>query len=303
MKTPTVSIVSIAYNHENYIAEAIESFLMQKVNFIFEIIIHDDASTDGTQEIIKQYAKKYPEIIKPILQIENQKSKGVGIVTRTAFSAAKGKYIALCEGDDYWTDPYKLQKQVDFLEANPEFSMCVHNAIVDFEDDERKTHFFNTATQKSIITTENLIEKWSFATGSMLFRTSLLPSMGGDILSKIHNGDLYLALMVSLGGPIRYFPNVMSVYRRSNYAVRNKSFRQPGKNYNPHYIIDKRIELLMIFDRLAKGIYTDQIENKLTQLRKVRRKAELYYRWPIIKYLRPQKICQFLMKRLCNQKQ
>jgi glycosyltransferase involved in cell wall biosynthesis len=292
-----VSICSITYNHEKYISEAIESWLKQQTNFDFEIVIGEDCSSDNTKSIINNYREKYSGKISLISSDEN-----IGMIPNfmRTLDACQGEYIAFCEGDDYWIDPYKLQKQVDFMEKNPEYSMCVHNAIVDFEDDENKTHFFNEATQKSILTTIDLIDKWSFATGSMLFRAKHLPRMERDLSSKIHNGDLYLALMVSLGGPIKYIPNVMSVYRRSNYAIRNKSFRQPGKNYNPHYIIDKRIELLKIFDNLSNGIYTGQINDKINKLRKVRRTADLYYRFPIMKYLRPKKICQILARRLCN---
>src|SRR5690606_7564710 len=122
--TPLVSISCITYNHAPYIRQCLDGLVMQQCNFTFEVLIHDDASTDDTQEIIKEYQKKYPEIIKPIFQDENQYSIGIrGIMPRFNYPRAQGKYIALCEGDDYWTDPLKLQKQVDFLEANPEYSL------------------------------------------------------------------------------------------------------------------------------------------------------------------------------------
>ena len=105
-----LSIVCTAYNHEKYIRSALDGFVMQKTNFAFEAIVHDDASTDGTADIIREYAKKYPDIIVPIIQTENQHSKKVQITREIIFPMIKGKYIAFCEGDDYWTDPYKLQK-------------------------------------------------------------------------------------------------------------------------------------------------------------------------------------------------
>jgi len=107
---PIVSICCITYNHEKYIRDAIEGFLMQKTLFPIEILIHGDASTDKTADIIKEYEVKYPDIIKPIYQTENQFSKGVSISATYQFPRARGKYIAICEGDDYWTDPHKLQK-------------------------------------------------------------------------------------------------------------------------------------------------------------------------------------------------
>jgi len=129
---PLVSICCITYNHEKYIRDAIEGFLMQETDFPFEIIIHDDASTDKTADIIRDYEKKYPKIIKPIYQTENQYSKGV-IPSQITFEIAKGKYIALCEGDDYWTDPNKLRIQVAFLEENPDY-VITYTAVKAFDE-------------------------------------------------------------------------------------------------------------------------------------------------------------------------
>ena len=124
MKELIVTIRCIAYNHEPYIRQCLEGFVMQKANFRFEAIVHDDASTDGTATIILEYAEKYPDIIKPIIETENQYSKRDGSLRRIMDAHMHGKYIALCEGDDYWTDPYKLQKQVDLLEKNLDCSFC-----------------------------------------------------------------------------------------------------------------------------------------------------------------------------------
>ena len=121
-----VTVLTLTYNHEPYIRQCLDGIVMQQTNFKFELLIHDDASTDGTANIIREYESKYPDIIKPIYQKENQYSKKVPIGVTYLYPRAKGKYIALCEGDDYWTDPLKLQKQVDFLEANPEYVMCSH---------------------------------------------------------------------------------------------------------------------------------------------------------------------------------
>ena len=115
----TVSICCVTYNHEKYIEQALKSFLEQKVDFKYEILIHDDASTDKTADIIRKYEKLFPDIIKPIYQSVNQYSIGITNVTqRYNFPRAKGKYIAICEGDDYWTDKHKLQRQVAILESD-----------------------------------------------------------------------------------------------------------------------------------------------------------------------------------------
>lgn len=124
-----VTIRCLAYNHEPYIRQCLEGFVMQKTNFRFEAIVHDDASTDGTAAIIKEYAEKYPDIIKPIFETENQYSKHDGSIRRIMNEHTNGKYIALCEGDDYWTDPLKLQKQVNFLESHLEYTMSHTNNI------------------------------------------------------------------------------------------------------------------------------------------------------------------------------
>jgi len=119
-----VSIVCEAYNHEPYLRDCLEGFVMQKTDFPIEILIHDDASTDKSAVIIREYESKYPSLFKPIYQKENQYSKGISIWSKYQLPRAKGKYIAFCEGDDYWIDPYKLQKQVDFLESHLEYDLC-----------------------------------------------------------------------------------------------------------------------------------------------------------------------------------
>jgi len=138
---PLVSIRCITYNHEPYIAQALDGFLMQKTTFSFEVIVHDDASTDKTADIIREYEKKFPKIIKPIYETENQWSKHDGSLRRIMDSACYGKYIAYCEGDDYWIDENKLQMQVEFLEKNKDFVLCCHNANI---YDENKHEFIES---------------------------------------------------------------------------------------------------------------------------------------------------------------
>lgn len=157
-----VSIHCLVYNHEPYIRQCLEGFIMQKTNFCFEAIVHDDASTDSSAAIIREYAEKYPHIIKPIYETENQYSKKDGSLSRIMNAACKGKYIAICEGDDYWTDPFKLQKQVDVLENNPEISF-VYTA-------------FNTVDDKGKI---------------IKFKRS------EDLISRSHSGLIFFDLLVS----------------------------------------------------------------------------------------------------------
>ena len=125
--TLMVSIRCLVYNHAPYLRQCLDGFVMQQTNFRFEAIVHDDASTDGSAAIIREYAAKYPDIIKPIYENENQYSKRDGSLRRVMNAHIHGKYVAICEGDDYWTDPLKLQKQVDFLESHIDFSLCTHH--------------------------------------------------------------------------------------------------------------------------------------------------------------------------------
>ena len=131
MNTPLVSICCITYNHAQFIRKCLDGFLMQQTDFLVEILIHDDCSTDGTTEIIREYEAKYPNLIFPLYEKENQYQQGKAAeIDFYNYRRARGKYIAYCEGDDYWTDPLKLQKQVDFMEANPEYSVCFHDCTV-----------------------------------------------------------------------------------------------------------------------------------------------------------------------------
>lgn len=127
MEAPLVSICCLTYNHAPFIRKCLDGFLMQQTDFPIEILIHDDCSTDGTDDIIREYTAKYPDVIFPLYEEENQYSMGgAGKMDLYNYTRARGKYIAYCEGDDYWTDPLKLQKQVDFMEANPDYSVCWH---------------------------------------------------------------------------------------------------------------------------------------------------------------------------------
>ena len=123
MNSPIVTVYTLVYNHKPYLRQCLDGLVMQKTNFKYECFVHDDASTDGSASIIREYAEKFPEIIRPMIETENQWSKHDGSLDRIIQKNLRGKYVAICEGDDYWTDPYKLQKQVDYLESHPECTM------------------------------------------------------------------------------------------------------------------------------------------------------------------------------------
>ena len=210
---PLVSICCLCYNHEPYIRECLEGFMMQMTNFAFEVLIHDDASTDKSAEIIREYEAKYPDIIKPIYQTENQYSKGVGVTRVFQYPRSKGKYIALCEGDDYWTDPYKLQKQVDFLEANPDYTFCFHDAfILNQNTGEKKERIGNRVIEKSVNLHSVILEN-NFPTASLVFRNVFDWSKMPEWFSKTAKGDYALVVLLAEKGLGKYIPDVMSVYR------------------------------------------------------------------------------------------
>ena len=216
---PLVSIICPTYNHEKYITDAIESFLMQKVEFPIEIIIHDDASTDATADIIRSYEKKYPTIIKPIYQKENQYSKGKP-PTYFIYKRAQGKYIASCEGDDYWTDPYKLKKQVEFLENHPEYIAVTHNVRVVNEYNKLIKNNFNEFKifDEHVYTIRDAEKlKMPFQTASKMYRNIWVKIP--EIIFRLYlecnaNGDRKNALMLAFMGKVYCMADILAVHRK-----------------------------------------------------------------------------------------
>ena len=214
-----VTIRCITYNQKDYIRQCLDGFVMQRTNFRFEAIVHDDASTDGTDEIVREYAEKYPDIIKPIFETENQYSKHDGSLGRIMNANTRGKYVAICEGDDYWTDPLKLQKQADFLDANPQCSLTYHAC----------KNVFSTPCKVNSLTGENVNKLYSdvelvdypFQTGTVMYRKSIVES---DLYKRLVNigclfGDVLIYLTASRFGTIEGVNEQMSVYRRHEGSV------------------------------------------------------------------------------------
>ena len=213
MENIVVSIVCNTYNHEEYIRDALDGFVMQKADFAFEILVHDDASTDNTAQIIREYEAKYPELIKPIYQTVNQYSQGIGISRTYQYPRAKGKYIAICEGDDYWTDPDKLQKQVEALEAHPEVDICAHSVSMVMANTGKSIRVIAPAAADTIIPVEQVIMGGGgfVATNSLMFRTELNKNIP-QFRQKL-DLDYLLQIHGSLRGGMLYLKDNMAYYR------------------------------------------------------------------------------------------
>lgn len=209
-----VSIHCIAYNQGKYIKETLDGFIAQKTNFRFEAIVHDDASTDNTADIIREYAEKYPSIIKPIFETENQYSKGDGSLSKIMYSHIRGKYVAYCEGDDYWIDQLKLQNQVDFLEKNPACS-AVGSNYNKYDQETKEMHPNDELGSIQTITFYDLLLHNSLATLTMVIRANILGSYQTFIknASVWSFGDYPLWLYATTKGDIIKFPERTAVYR------------------------------------------------------------------------------------------
>lgn len=238
---PHVSIRCITYNHAQYIAQAIESFLEQKTTFPFEIIVHDDASTDGTDEIIREYEKRFPKIIKPIYERENLYSKQDGSFQRIINSTCKGDYIALCEGDDYWCDCGKLQKQVDFLDSHPEYSACTHNTILKILDKNREEVMFPQMDEIFLLKD---YEK-GYHTSSIVCKRHLLLNWPDFMVLSPVPGDVKMDILFKIAGPVYRFADVMSVYR---FGVAGSWAKRVGLNKS--LMLENKKNILRFYEQV-----------------------------------------------------
>ena len=208
---PLLSVCLITYNHVKYIEQAIEGVLMQQTNFSFDLIIADDFSIDGTREIVINYKKKYPALIKLILQ---QKNVGAAQNWIELITTPSAKYIAYFEGDDYWTDPLKLQKQVDFLEANEDYAICFHRVCEWRNGEDIRLSTLNNSTEEETYTIEDLAVNNFIHTPSVIFRNGLIKQMP-DWFVDSPVGDYPLHMLNARSGKIKYLPEPMAVYRDS----------------------------------------------------------------------------------------
>lgn len=242
-ETATVYIYCVAYNHERYIRQCLDSFVMQQTNFKFVAVVHDDASTDHTADIIREYAANYPDIIHPIIETENQYSKHDGSLTRIMEeNTLSGEYVAMCDGDDYWTDPLKLQKQYDLMESHPEYSLCFHAHINQYSDGSKIE--IRPTIIKAFYTIEDAILSGGgfMATSSMFYRARYLREERCPAFRRQSRvGDLPRMLFHASKGQLGYIDEAMSVYRagsagswnssNSTWKVRRQHFKATQRMY------------------------------------------------------------------------
>jgi len=261
-KTPLVSISVVTYNHHGFIKQCLDGILIQQTNFPFEIILGEDESTDGTREICIEYANKYPDKInlflrsrKDVIYINGNPTGRFNFIEN--LKASKGKYIALCEGDDYWTDPLKLQKQVDFLEANNEFVICCHNSNI-INSDANFNRIFNENDIPEITDVNYILRNsWYIPTASIVFRNSNL------ILSKWFykylNGDYMLQLILTANGGLVYYENeIRSSYRLHNGGVSNIFLKKNVFDYS-------MLDINKKFNKISKYKYYSSIRENIVK--------------------------------------
>ena len=308
-----VSIICNTYNHEAYIKDALDSFVMQKTNFKFEVLIHDDASTDKTADIVREYEIKYPDIIKPIYQTENQYSKKVKISVEYQYPRVKGKYIAFCEGDDYWTEPYKLQKQFDAMESHPEIDVCSHTSVSIDATTGKIVKYTAPSKKDTIIPVEKVIDGGGgfVATNSLFCRADINQNI--PEFRKYLGLDYTLQIHSSLRGGMLYLCDCMSVYRCMSQGSWTQRMQKEQTKMIEH--IKKVIEMMEILNEETEYKYSKLINKHIKEAKtqNVYRKvlnnfelsdqdyetiknAELKWKIKILLYLKMPKLAEFLKK-------
>ena len=263
---PLVSIRCITFKHEKYIAKCLEGFLIQETNFPFEICIHDDASPDRTAEIIREYEAKYPKIIKPLYETENQWSKNDSSLTKIVDAMLTGKYIAMCEGDDYWIDSKKLQTQIDYLESHPDCSVVVHHCIRLNDQTGNTEGTFPKFTEERDIPTEEIILGGGglFGTNTMVYRREITEYHKQAFWKVSPVGDFPTILSCTHLGKVHFMPKAMSVYRifsRGSWSSTTLIGKNAFQKRSAH--IEGCEQSLRYYDEVTQNKYSQAIHEKM----------------------------------------
>ncbi|NLI22491.1 MAG: glycosyltransferase [Clostridiales bacterium] len=297
-----VSVCCVAYNHAPYIDRAVEGFLAQRTRFAYEVILHDDASTDGTAEAIRRWAALRPDLIRPILQTENQHSRGISVM-ELALAQARGRYIALCEGDDCWTSPDKLEKQVQYLQAHPDCSLCLHAADI-IDPAGKPAGVIRPYRRSRVVDVGDLIRAGGgfAATSSYVYPLAL---RRGGLPAFCHSlpgvGDSTLHLYLATQGHLYYLDERLSCYRRGHAGSWTTGMRQNKAAVVAH--VRRAIEMLRGFDEYSRrrwhGAVRNAIANREIDILELSRNYSEVWRPPLRKaffQLTPARQARFLAK-------
>ena len=262
-----VSICTLSYNQKDYIAQCLEGMLSQKCDFDFEILIHDDASTDGTDSIIRYYCERYPDIIKPVYETENQYSKDVKNISGVYnFPRVSGKYIAMCEGDDYWNDDHKLQRQVDYMDAHPECSMCFHSAYQESTGVAISKKLMRPYHgDRTIVPVKIISKKVSYPTASLMMRADIFKSLP-EFYMQAPIGDIPMQLICANAGKAYYIDMPMCTYRYMADGSWTSDMRKGDYTSKQKMYASQMQAMYDSFDRYSDRKYHDTIEDAKNRL-------------------------------------
>lgn len=272
-EVPLVSVVILTYNHENFIAQSLEGVLGQKVNFEYEIILSNDCSTDGTDAVCRQYAKE-----NPCIHYFNH-PQNIGMIANHCWSVkqANGKYLAYCDGDDYWIDEYKLQRQVDYMESHPECSICYHNVIVD--NGVSRWPFISLNKAKGLIEIEEIVTRWAIPTSAVVFRREYIEGEEENVI-RYSNEDYAVEIFMKSKGDCFYDSSLGAIYRKHAASV------SAGMNANAIIMQENIIGLLrdaeMWFPINKRQCFDDAIVEYDVSINKMKRRIK----YPFIKYFK-----------------
>lgn len=252
-----VSVICLTYNHEKYIADCLESLVNQETNFKYEILVHDDASIDKTKDIIEKYRVLYPHLIYPIYESENLYSQGKSI-QEPLIKVSKGKYLAFCEGDDYWNDKTKLQKQFEALEKNTDCSMCVHKVLIVNKEGRSTDKIHGSKFKYGILQGDYFIKNYLmdkkgfyFQTSSYFIKKDVIVNMPEE-LNRFGVGDIPMLLQSSLCGNIFFIDEILSSYR--SFTEGSTNVMMLNKDYALNRI-NKSISGFLGFNSISRGKY------------------------------------------------
>ena len=233
-----VAVICLVYNHEKFLRDCLEGFVNQHINFDYKVIVHDDFSTDGSRNLIREYEERYPDLIVPLYEEENQYSQGKNIIQDIILPLLDCKYIAICEGDDYWCNNNKILMQYDYMEKHKEVSLCTHNTRRHDLRGINQDFCFNKWVKEKKLSEREIFEGWYVHTSSYFFRNNAI--IRPKEFSGYWFGDYVLLLNAYKSGDVAFLPEIMSVYNDNNTE---------GMGY-----------------RKCKGCFEDSIKNELLRI-------------------------------------